>query len=243
MNTTLRDIQKKSYRLIPERARKVLCSDLFKQENLSGYSVEKLLGIRLLATTLLPLAALLIFRFSAIGLLLAAPLAALGYLLPIFLAESGKKKFLDSVRSELPHTTDMLYTLVVGGKNLDNAFRGATECSPEPLRSLLIVAVRHLELGSSTEEAFELVREECHLRELSSLLRTISEAQKRGTPLSHALMVFSNNLREKERDRIRQSAAKAPLKMLAPLVFLILPASIILTIGPTIMVALNQIAP
>lgn len=233
----------KSSRLIPGKVKKVLSSDLLEQENLSGYSVDKLLGIRLWATTLLPLSALLVFRFSPIGLLLAAPLAALGYLIPIFLAGRGKRKFLDSVRSGLPHTTDMLYTLVMGGKNLDNAFSGAAECSPEPLRSLLLVAVRNLELGSSTEEAFELVREECPLRELSSLLRTISEAQKRGTSLSYALMVLSNDIREKEKDRIRQSAAKAPLKMLAPLVFLILPASIILTIGPTIIVALNRIAP
>lgn len=90
-----------------------------------------------------------------------------------------------------------------------------------------------MELGSTRAEAFERLLERCPLPELASLLRTLLEAERRGHPLAGTLEVFSREIRLRRRDQLRVIVAKAPLKLLAPLVFLILPASVILTVGPT----------
>jgi tight adherence protein C len=98
-----------------------------------------------------------------------------------------------------------------------------------------------MELGSSREDAFNHVLERCSVPELSSLLRSLLEAERRGHPLAAALEVFSRDIRLRQRDRLRVVVAKAPLKILAPLIFLILPASILLTVGPTFLATFNKV--
>ncbi len=220
-------------KLIPETLRKRLCSDLEKRVALSGISVDRLAAVRVWTTVSLPVVVMLLLRFSGLGLMLSAPCAAFGWMLPVLLAAKNRDRYLDGVRRALPGTADMLYAFVLGGKNLDQAFRGAADSAPEPLHSPLAQAVREMELGSTRAEAFERLLERCPLPELASLLRTLLEAERRGHPLAGTLEVFSREIRLRRRDQLRVIVAKAPLKLLAPLVFLILPASVILTVGPT----------
>jgi tight adherence protein C len=225
-------------KLVPDSLRKRLCSDLEGQVAHSGMTVDRLTGLRVWATFALPFVVLFLLRFSRLGLMLAAPCAAFGWMLPVILASKNRDRYLDEVRRALPDTADMLYAFVLGGKNLDQAFRGAAEAAPEPLRSTLAQTVREMELGSTRAEAFEHLLERCPLPELASLLRTLLEAERRGHPLAGTLEVFSREIRLRRRDRLRVTVAKAPLKLLAPLVFLILPASVILTVGPTLLATL-----
>ena len=225
-------------KLLPAAWRRRLCLDLEGRAALSGMTEAELAGLRLWATVSFPFVILLILRFSRMGLMLSAPGAALGWMLPVFLAARNRGRYLDAVRRALPHTADMLYAFVLGGKNLDQAFRGAAGSAPEPLRSPLAQAVREMELGSPRAEAFERLLLRCPLPELASLLRTLLEAERRGHPLAGTLEIFSHEIRQRRRDEVRVAVAKAPLKLLAPLVFLILPASVILTVGPTLIATL-----
>lgn len=229
------------YRLLPPAVKSRLFRDLEKRVHLSGYTIERLAGIRVTAGVLLPVLSLLLLRFSPMGLALTVPLSVLGIVLPIMLSARNRAGYFDSVRRALPHTTDILYAFILGGRNLDQAFRGAAESAPEPLKPLLAVAVREMELGSSREDAFNHVLERCSVPELSSLLRSLLEAERRGHPLAAALEVFSRDIRLRQRDRLRVVVAKAPLKILAPLIFLILPASILLTVGPTFLATFNKV--
>jgi len=148
---------------------------------------------------------------------------------------------METVKRALPDTADILYSLVLGGKNLDQAFKNAAALAPEPLSGYLMSAVREIELGSTREEAFDRLADRCPLRELKSLLRSLLEAERRGYSLSSSLSVFSREIRLRRRDALREAGARAPLKMLAPLVFLILPASVLLTVGPTFLATLQQV--
>ncbi|MBU4302061.1 MAG: type II secretion system F family protein [Actinobacteria bacterium] len=229
------------YRLLPHSVRSRLFSDLEKHVHLSGCTIEQLAGIRVFAGVSMPLISILALRFSPMGLALSLPLGVLGVMLPRVLASRNRTRYFDSVRHALPHTADMLYAFILGGRNLDQAFRGAAESSPNPLKPLLAQAVREMELGSSREDAFSHMLERCPVRELSSLLRSLLEAERRGHPLAAALEVFSRDIRLRHRDQLRVIVAKAPLKMLAPLIFLILPASVLLTVGPTFLATLNRV--
>jgi tight adherence protein C len=237
----IRSLVEAPLRVIPGPLKELLASDLQKVAPLSGFTMERLTGIRVTAALCLPLAFALLTRFSRTGVIAAPILAALGLMLPRIMAARNRNAYLEAVRGCLPHMADMLYAFVLGGKNLDQAFRGAAEASPEPLGPLLKLAVRELELGSSREESFSRMLERCPLPELSSLLRSLTEAERRGYTVSSTLAVFSRELRLRRRDQLRVSVAKAPLKMLAPLVFLILPASVLLTVGPTFLVTLNKV--
>lgn len=227
-------------RALPKSWRVRLSCDLEERAGHCGLSVEQLLGMRLLVSTCLPPAVLLLLRFSTLGFVLLVPCVFLGVAAPRAVAGRGLALHMESLKRALPHTADILYALVLGGKNLDQAFRGAADGSPEPLGPILRQSVREMELGASRDEAFERLISRHPLPELASLLRSLLLAERKGHPLSETLGVFSREIRLRRRDELRVAVAKAPLKMLAPLVLLILPASVILTVGPTFLAALGR---
>jgi len=225
---------------LPSKMKNVVASGLGPVAH-SGHTIEQLAGIRICATVAMPLFVALAMKFSRASFVLAAPAAAAGYFLPLFMSWKGRARYLDGVRRALPDTTDMLYALVLGGKNLDQAFSGAAAESVEPLRGMMMKTAAEVRLGASRSDAFDRLREKCDLPELSSLLKTLLQAESRGHPPAEALAVFSRELRLRQRDRLRVVVARAPLKMLAPLVFLILPASVLLTVGPTFLATLKNV--
>lgn len=237
----IRTVVEAPFKVIPGPLEDLLTSDLLKVVPLSGFTVERLAGIRVFAMLCFPFTLVVLTRFSKTAIIMAPILAALGFMLPRVMAARNRNHYLEAVRGCLPHMADMLYAFVLGGKNLDQAFRGAADASPEPLESLLTQAVRELELGASREESFGRMLERCPLPELSSLLRSLIEAERRGYTVSTTLAVFSREIRLRRRDQLKVTVAKAPLKMLAPLVFLILPASVLLTVGPTFLVTLSKV--
>ena len=202
---------------------------------------EALAGLRFWASAIIPAFLVVAARFSPVVLALAPAMAVAGFSMPGLVVARGERRFHDSIRQQLPQVADILYALVLGGKNLDQAFHGAAEATRGPLGSLLMSAVREMELGATRGEAFNRVLERYPIAELASLLRSLIEAERRGHGLTETLEVFSREIRVRRRDQLRIEVAKAPLKMLAPLVLLILPASIILTVGPTFLATLGKI--
>lgn len=227
-------------RLLPSRLHDLLGSGLEKHAGRAGQGLEPLVGMRAAGMVALPVAAVLLSGLSYLSLAAAPAGSALGFVLPSLLASRRYGRYLDSLKAALPGVADILYASVLGGRNLDQAFRSATSAAAEPLRTVLGSALVEIELGASHAEAFERLLERCPLPELAALLRSLLESEKKGYPLSRTLEVFSRDIRLKRRDELRAKAARAPVKLLAPLVFLILPASVILTVGPTFLVALKR---
>lgn len=228
-------------RLVPQRVRRHLLARFDEASETPGLSGPYLTGIGIWVTIGAPLAVLTLSGFSPAGLIVAPAAAVFGLVLPRIMAVRARARHMEGIRTALPDTADILYSLVLGGKNLDQAFKQAASMAPEPLSPFLLSAVREMELGSTRAEAFGRLAARCPLRELKSLLQSLIEAEKRGYSLSWTLSVFSREIRLRRRDALREAGAKAPLKMLAPLVFLILPASVLLTVGPTFLATLQRV--
>ncbi len=230
------------YRASPTRLKRALIhgihTDAVAYERLPA---EALAGLRFWTSAGIPAFLVVASRFSPVALALAPAMAVAGFSVPGLVVARGEGRFHDSIRQQLPQVADVLYALVLGGKNLDQAFSGAAEATGGPVGFLLMSAVREMELGAARQEAFTRVLERYPIAELASLLRSLIEAERRGHGLTETLEVFSREIRVRRRDQLRIEVARAPLKMLAPLVFLILPASIILTVGPTFLATLGKI--
>ncbi len=229
------------YRLTPVPLRDRLFGKLAALCDSPGVSVPRLAGMRVWATLVLPSLVLLLTGFSSASLVLAVAMAAFGVLLPRLACARARVRYLEAIRKALPDTADLLYALVLGGKNLDQAFRGAAALAREPLGPFLRHTVREIELGSTRAEAFARLSKRCPVAELASLLKSLLEAERRGHSVSSTLSVFSREIRLRRRDELREAGARVPVKMLAPLVFLILPASVLLTVGPTFLATLERV--
>ena len=62
-----------------------------------------------------------------------------------------------------------------------------------------------------------------------------------GTSLGSTLRSVAEDLRGERRARAEELARRAPIKMLFPLVFLILPAFLLLTVGPVLVATLRSL--
>ncbi|MDD5747465.1 MAG: type II secretion system F family protein [Actinomycetota bacterium] len=227
-------------KIVPERTRKMLIYDIEIPEDAKNLSTNQLLGIRITAIAIVPLVTLRIAGFGVGGILLSIASGISSFFVPNIIIRKKRNEHLNRAKAALPQSVDLLYAYVLGGKNLRQAFQGMANFSPEPLGHYLKAASREIELGSSLKEAFERLEINVPIPELSTLLSSILEAENKGFSVSDTLSVLSREIRLKRRDELRSKISKAPLKLLAPLVFLILPASIILTVGPVFLVALRR---
>ena len=75
---------------------------------------------------------------------------------------------------------------------------------------------------------------------LTNFIGAIIQAEQLGVSISKVLQVQSEQLRIERRQRAEEMAAKAPIKMLFPLVGCIFPSMFIVILGPAIiLIALN----
>ena len=67
---------------------------------------------------------------------------------------------------------------------------------------------------------------------VSNFIGAIVQAEQLGVPIAKVLQIQSNQLRIERRQRAEEAAAKAPVKMLFPMVGCIFPTIFIVILGP-----------
>jgi tight adherence protein C len=78
------------------------------------------------------------------------------------------------------------------------------------------------------------------LPEIESLVRVLVNSERFGTQISASLETFSADIRARRKRSAEEQARRAPVKILFPLVFLILPAFILLTVVPLLVSAFES---
>jgi tight adherence protein C len=69
-------------------------------------------------------------------------------------------------------------------------------------------------------------------QEINSFVRTLLQADRMGTPITTALKMHAEELRDIRFQKGEEMALKAPIKLLFPLLFFILPVVLIIVAGP-----------
>ncbi len=137
-----------------------------------------------------------------------------------------------AVRRDLPDVLDLLAISVEAGVGLEGAIAVVTANFDSPLADELQHTLREMELGLSRREALDHLRGRTDVRELSSFVSTLVQADALGTPLSRVLRAQAEEMRIRRRQTARETAAKLPVKMLFPMTLFILPAIFVVTLGP-----------
>jgi hypothetical protein len=75
---------------------------------------------------------------------------------------------------------------------------------------------------------------------LAPLLALLANCERSGMPVGPALTRMATSLRAKARRRALARARTVPVRLLFPLVFLVLPAFLVLTVAPVVLAGLNH---
>lgn len=199
---------------------------------LGGKVLSLLLAPALLA--LLPAAGLL--RGPWLPLALAGA-AALGYILPGLVLDHLGNARRERLSRELPDVLDLMVISVEAGLGLDAAIKRVAEevhISAPLLAGELNMVSLELGAGIPRHMALKNLASRCGVEEVSSLVSMLNQADRFGVSVGRSLRVHSDSVRTKRRQKMEEKAAKLPLKLLFPVLFMIFPAIMAVMAGPAL---------
>lgn len=138
------------------------------------------------------------------------------------------------IERDLPGLVDLLLLGLEGGLSLSAALREAAQHVEGPLRVELAEVERQVELGLPRGEALKWMADRLKIRELSTIVTLVNQAENLGTGVSKAVGAIAKRLRTSRVLAAERRAGEAPVKMLFPLVFCLFPSVLVLLAGPVL---------
>jgi len=181
------------------------------------------------------------FSLAAGRPLLSPPLTAVAFLLPDALLSRAARLRRAAAARELPLLLDVVAAATGAGLTGQLAVRRATAAANGPLADELGEALRRVDLGGRWSEELLATAERLGLPEMHRAVAILTRGDAVGSPLADALTEIARESRDARRDLVAERARKAPVKMLFPLVFLVLPAFLLLTVVPVLVTTLQSI--
>lgn len=202
-------------------------------------SFDRFMAIRVVTVVLAPIAAYLAYTNS--------PVSGMGQLLFTLLAGAicvvGPDSVLDrkvqdrqfEIRRKLPDVMDLLVISVEAGLGFEQALDRTVAAVPGPLTEEFSRMLGETRAGASRAEALRAMDARTNIPEIRSFVLAILQADMFGVSIGRVLRAQADEMRVKRRQLAEERAAKAPVKMMVPMVFCIFPALFVVILGPAIM--------
>lgn len=174
-----------------------------------------------------------------IAVVSALPFAMLGAMLPLFWLSSQAKARQRVIQRELPDSLDLLTICVEAGLGLEGAFKQLVDKQAGALSEEFRRMLREIGVGKSRRQALLDLADRTDLDDVRSFTNAVIQADQLGTSLATVLRVQSQALRVRQRQRVEQEARRAPVKMVFPLVFCLMPSLFIFILGPIIVTMID----
>lgn len=168
----------------------------------------------------------------------------IGFYAPDLFVRNATDKRQKAIQKGLPDALDLMIICAEAGLSLDAALtRVAGEMDracPEIADELGLSAV---ELGflPDRRQALHNLAKRCPMPSIRSVVNTLSQTERYGTPLSKALRVLSNEFRNERMMKAEEKAARLPAILTIPMIVFILPALFIVLAGPAALSVLDSL--
>ena len=161
-------------------------------------------------------------------------LGGLGFFLPELWLSGRIKDRQRQILLAVPDTLDLLTISVRAGLSFDGALSKVVEKTVGPLADEFRRALAEVRVGRTRRDALRDMVERTNVPALTNFIGAIIQAEQLGVSRSKVLQIQSEQLRIERRQRAEEMAAKAPIKMLFPLVGCIFPSIFIVLLAPPI---------
>ena len=156
-----------------------------------------------------------------------------GFMYPDFWLKQKISARHSLIRQDLPNVIDLLNLCVNAGVDFMLAVHKVIkEFKPCPLRDELSEVWRESQIGRSRREALRGLAWRVNLAEVTSFVRTLIQTDKMGAPMGEALRIQAEEIRVRRFQHGEAQAAKAPIKLLIPLMLFIMPVVLVIIAGP-----------
>jgi tight adherence protein C len=163
----------------------------------------------------------------------------LGNLLPVLLLGSRTRNRQREIVRALPDVMDLLTICVEAGLGFDAAMDRVVEKWDNELVLGFQRVLQQIRLGKTRREALRDMADNMDVTDVSTFVAAVIQAEELGVSIAKILRIQSDQMRVRRRQRAEEEARKAPVKIALPTVLLILPALLIVILGPAVLMLIE----
>jgi len=170
-----------------------------------------------------------------IALVQAGLVWILGHAFCNFVLRQRAKARILAIQVSLPDALDLMVVCLESGLGLNATIGRVGEeraAMNDPLGFEFGIVARELREGRAREDSLRGLSERNGVDDLKSLTALIIQSDRLGASMAKTLRSHAEVLRTKRRQRAEEHARRLPVKMLFPLGFCLLPALLLIVIGP-----------
>lgn len=178
-------------------------------------------------------------------LAIAVGAGLVGWLAPAFIMTSRAKGRVRRIARGLPDALELLVVCVEAGLSLDDGIdRVVAELweSHPALADELALLSADLKILPSRDQALTNLAERVDLPMIRSIVGTLSQTMRFGTPLAHAMKVVASEMRNDALLSMEERANRLPALMTVPMIVFILPTIMLILGGPAMLRVLDQLS-
>jgi tight adherence protein C len=186
-----------------------------------------------LAATAIASVLLKVAAAKVLGLLIIFTIG--GFFLPNLWLNSRIAARKKEISLALPDVLDMLTISVEAGLGFEAALAKVVKNFKGALSQEFFRFLQEVQLGQTKKAAWRNLANRINIPEINTFVLSILQADTFGISIGKVLRVQADEMRVKRRQRAEETAMKAPVKIVFPLVLCIFPALMIIIIGPAAM--------
>lgn len=169
---------------------------------------------------------------------------AMGYYIPEVVLRYMIKSRHNRIFKELPDVIDLLLICIEAGLSFDMAFLRVsselTKIAPV-LSKEFSQYFLEVQSGLPRMEVLKNLAERNGEKNLNSVVQVLLQSFKLGTDVASSLRIYSESLRTERLQRAKEKSAKLSIKLTFVTILLILPAYILIVMGPTIVKIISML--
>lgn len=144
------------------------------------------------------------------------------------------KSRLDTAAFELPDLIEFLAVCLEAGDNTYGALKKLVDRSTGEVSKEIAKIIRKVDFGGALATEIHSLADRIPHPQVAEFASKISLSLTRGTPLAEMFHDQSQSLRQEIKSRLLKQVGKNETRMLIPLVFLILPVTVLFAIYPSL---------
>lgn len=169
-----------------------------------------------------------------------------GYSLPRAILRSRVRARQRRIRLSLPDALDLIVVCVEAGLGLDQAMINVTSQLQRPHPDLIdefSVLNAEMRAGKTRADAFRNLATRTGEEDLSKLVAVLIQADRFGTSIADSLRTHAEFMRMRRKQLAEERAAKVGVKLVLPIFFFIMPAMMVVSVGPGALQLVKNLMP
>lgn len=232
----LNRLVKLSSHLLPSEKETLLNKKITAAGRPGGYGPREFMAIKLIFAVSGPGLLILADSFFEVDFnqyfLLVAAFALGGWKIPdLFLLQKIRERK-SEIEKNLPDVLDLITVSVEAGTGFDGALLKVVEKGKGALSDEFYIVLQECKMGKNRKDALRDMADRVEVDDLSSFVGSIIMAEQLGIGVGNVMRLQSDQMRRKRRQRAEETAMKAPVKMLVPMVTCIFPSIFVVLLGP-----------